>query len=62
MYTKTDDIYEDIAEDVETGFGSSNYELDRYLPKEKIKKVIGLMKDELGKKIKKNCWIKEKNV
>ena len=32
-YTKTDDIYKDIAEDVETGFDTSNYELDRPLPK-----------------------------
>ena len=48
---KTDDIYKDIAEDVETRFDTSNYELDRPLPKEKNEKVIGLMKDELGKKI-----------
>ena len=32
---KTDDIYKDIAEDVETRFDTSNYELDRPLPKEK---------------------------
>ena len=37
---KTDDIYEDIAEDVETRFDTSNFELDRPLPKGKIKKVI----------------------
>ena len=29
-----------------------NNELDRPLPKEKNKKVIGLMKDKLGEKIK----------
>ena len=50
---KTDDIYKDIAEDVETRFDISNYELesnfiDRPLPKGKNKKVYGLMKDELG--------------
>ena len=45
---KTEDIYKDIAEDVETRFDTSNYELDRLLPKGKNKKVIGLMKDELG--------------
>ena len=39
---------QDIAEDVETRFDTSNYELDRLLPKGKNKKVIGLMKDELG--------------
>ena len=30
---KTDDIYKDIAEDVETTFRTSNYEIDRPLPK-----------------------------
>ena len=49
---KTNDIYKDIAEDVETRFDNSNYELDRLLPKGKNKKVIGLMKDELGRKTK----------
>ena len=48
---ETDDIAEDVAEDVETRFDTSNYELDRPLPKGKNKKVIGLMKDELGGKI-----------
>ena len=47
---KTDDIYNDIAEDVETRFDTSSYKLDKPLPKGK-KKVIGLMKDELGGKI-----------
>ena len=32
---KTDDIYKDIAEDIETRFNNSNYELDRPLPKGK---------------------------
>ena len=53
---KRDDIHEDIAVDVEAMFNTSNYELesnslDRPLPKEKKKKVIGLMKYELGRKI-----------
>ena len=51
VYIKTDDIYNDIAKDVETRFDTSNYELDRPLPKGKNKKVIGLMKDELDQKI-----------
>ena len=51
VYIKTDDIYKDIAEDVETRFDTSNYELDRPLPKTKDRKVIGLMKDKLGWKI-----------
>ena len=32
VYIKADDIYKDIAEDVETRFDTSNYELDRLLP------------------------------
>ena len=56
VYIKTDDIYKDIAEDVETRFDTSSYELecnsiDRPLPKGKNKKVIGLMKVELGGEI-----------
>ena len=50
VYIKTDDIYKDIAEDVQTRFDTSNYELDSVLPKGKSKNVIGLMKDELGGK------------
>ena len=40
VYIKTDDIYKDIAEDVETRFDTSNYELDRSLPKRKKYKSI----------------------
>ena len=50
-YIKTDDTYKDIAEDAETKFDTLSYELDRPLPNGKNKKVIGLMKYELGKKI-----------
>ena len=39
-----DDIYKDVAEDVEQIFATSNYETDRSLPKGKNKKVIGLLK------------------
>ena len=46
VYIKAEDIYKDQAEDVETRFYTSNFELDRSLPKGKNKKVIGLMKDE----------------
>ena len=53
FYTQKRDIYKDIAEDVETRFDTSNYELDRPFPKGKNKKVIGLMKDELGGQIMK---------
>ena len=50
---KTEDFYKDIAEDVETRFDTSGNEPDRPLPIGKNKKVIGLMKDELGGKIMK---------
>ena len=50
---KTEDFYKDIAEDVETRFDTSGYEPDRPLLIGKNKKVIGLMKDELGGKIMK---------
>ena len=50
---KADNIYKGIAEDVETRFCTSNFEIDRPLSKEKKKKVIGLMKDELGRQIMK---------
>ena len=39
-----------LKQDVET-FDTSNYELERPLPKGKYIKVIGLMRDELGGKI-----------
>ena len=48
MKIKTKDFYKDIARDVEERFDTSNYDVDRPLPKGKNKKVIGLMKDELG--------------
>ena len=52
-YIKTDDIYKDIAEDTETRFDTSNYDLNRPLSKEKSKKVIRIMQNELGRKIMK---------
>ena len=51
IHIKTDDIYKDIVEDVGTRFDTSNFEIDRPLPKEKNKKVIGLIKDELSGQI-----------
>ena len=58
IHIKRNDIYKDIAEDVESKFVTSNYELDRPLPIGKSKKVIGLIKDELEVKI---SWIKKEN-
>ena len=51
MNIKTNDYYEDIANVVENRFDTSNYQVNRPLPMGKNKKVIGLMKDELGGKI-----------
>ena len=51
MSIKTNYFYKDISIDVDKRFDTSNYELNRPLPTGKNKKVIGLMKDELGGKI-----------
>ena len=48
MHIKIEDIYKDTADDVKKRFDTSNFEVDRPLPKGKNKKMIGLMKDELG--------------
>ena len=55
VYITTYGIYKDIAEEVQTRFESSNYELGRPLPRGKNKKVIGLIKDKLGGKRMKEC-------
>ena len=51
MNIKTNDFYKDISYDVDKRFDTSNYECNRPLPTGKNKKIIGLMKDELGGKI-----------
>ena len=48
---KTEDFYADIADNVEARFDTIGYVPDRPLPVGKNKKVIGLMKDELGGEI-----------
>ena len=45
---KTKDFYKDISQDVNKRFDTSNYTFDRPLPMGINRKVIGLMKDELG--------------
>ena len=47
-HIKTKEFYADIADDVQNGFNTSGYIPDRPLPVGLNKKVIGLMKDELG--------------
>ena len=53
IYTKTEDFFEDISNDVEKWFDTSNYnKKDKIpLPIGKNKKVPGLFKDELGENI-----------
>ena len=48
---KTEDFYEDISDDIPARFDTSGYWPNRPLPLGLNKKVIGLMKDELGGKI-----------
>ena len=50
---KTEDFFEDISNDVERWFDTSNYDKNdkRTLPMGKNKKVPGLFKDEFGGKI-----------
>ena len=47
-HIKTKDFYADIVDDVEERFDTSGYCANRPLPIGLNKKVIGLMKDELG--------------
>ena len=53
IHIKTEDFYKAIANDVEKGFDTSNYDESdkRPLQTGKNKKVIGLFKDELEGKI-----------
>ena len=51
MHIKTNDFYKDISHGVDNRFDTSNYKVKRPLPIGKNKKVIGLMKDELGGEI-----------
>ena len=55
IHIKTEDFYEDIADDVEKWFDTSRYDEHdkRQLPIGNNKKIIGLFKDELGGKIMK---------
>ena len=50
IYNTTEDFYEDITNDVERWFDTSNYDENekRLLPIGKNKKVIGMFKDKLG--------------
>ncbi len=47
---KTDDFYEDISEDVNKWYDTSNYDEDHPLFSKNNKKVVGMMKNECGGK------------
>ena len=51
IYIKAEDVYEDLADDIEKRFATPNYEVNKPLSTGKNKKVKRLMKDELGEKI-----------
>ena len=51
MHIKTNYFYKDISDDVDNRFDTSKYEVKRPLPIGKNKRVIGVMKDELGGEI-----------
>ena len=48
IHTKTEDVYENIADDAEKGLIYQIMKLIDHCLREKIKKSIGLMKYELG--------------
>ena len=67
---KSEDFYKDIADDVEKRYDTSNYELDRPLPKGMNERVIGWMNVALrpktysylpdhDKNVKKAIWTKK---
>ena len=63
IYIITEDFFEDIFNDVEKWYDASNYDENdkRPLPIGKNKKVIGLIKDELGGNIMKEfCALRAK--
>ena len=65
FHIKTEDFYEDIINDVEKWFGTSNYDENdkRPLLIGENKKVIGPFKDELGGEImKKFVALRAKNI
>ena len=63
VHVKTDDIYKNIGENIKTRFDTSNFELDRPLPKRKILKSVWTNEGRIRWKIHERiCWIKSKNI
>ena len=51
IHIKSEGVYEDIANEIEKRFETSNYEVNRASPTGKNKEVNELMKDILGGKV-----------
>ena len=51
VHEKLEDVYEDLAEHVETNFNKMNYRVNIPLPINKNKNVIVIVRDKLGGKI-----------
>ena len=63
VHVKAGDICEDVANDVEKRFDTSNYELERPLPKGKNQKCYRLSKGRIKwKNIEKTWEIKSTNI
>ena len=56
VHVKTENICKNIAEDVETIFGTSKIKFDRPLPKVKNKKIFEIMKDDLSLEVMKELF------
>ena len=54
---KSENVYADLAEDFEARFDTLNSEVDRPLRIGKNKKMIGLMKDESGRRTMKGFFV-----
>ena len=61
-HIKSEDFYKDIADDVEKRYDTSNYEVDRPLPKGMNERVIGWMNVALKPKIYSYLPDDDKNV
>ena len=63
VYIKTEDIYSDIAKDIETRNATSNYKLHRPLPEGKIKRSNWFNKRWIRQENNEtNCGIKGKRI
>lgn len=57
VQVKLENVYGNLPEDVQIRFGTSKFEVNRPLPIGKNKKIIGLMKDESGRRTMKGFFV-----